>query len=178
MAFQLRIATAEDVPAIRMLIKASVRKLQVEYSPAEREAAIATVFTVDSRLISDGTYFVAHTEDGRLAGCGGWSKRKTLYGGDHQMETVEPELLDAASDAAKIRAIFIHPEFSRRGLGTKILQASEDAARLAGFTRFEMGSTLTGVALYRLRDYRVVARFEVPVGSDQKIDVVRMIKEA
>jgi len=177
MPFALRIATLEDVATIRELIATSVRELQVEYSPEEREAAIATVFTVDSRLIADGTYFIALAEDGRLAGCGGWSKRKTLYGGDHQVETIEPKLLDPATDAAKIRAIFVRPDFARQGLGSLILRTSEEAAQRAGFTRFEMGSTLTGVALYTLKGYREVSRIEVPVGCGRKIGVVRMVKD-
>jgi GNAT superfamily N-acetyltransferase len=178
MGFQFRVATVADVPAIRELISASVRELQVEYTPEEREAALATVFTVDSRLIADGTYFVALAPDGRLAGCGGWGKRKTLYGGDHQVETIEPELLDPAVDAAKIRAIFVRPGFARQGLGGAILALSEDAAKQAGFARFEMGSTLAGVALYRLKGYREVQRIRVPVGGGHTIGVVRMVKDA
>jgi GNAT superfamily N-acetyltransferase len=140
------------------------------------EAALATVFTVDSQLVADGTYFVALTEGGELAGCGGWSKRKTLYGGDHQVEKVAPELLDPAVDAAKIRAIFVHPDFARRGLGSLILQSAEMAAREAGFKRFEMGSTLTGLALYSAKGYREVERIRVPVGSGEEIEVVRMVR--
>ena len=177
MAFQFKVATAQDIPDIRELISASVRELQVEYSPTQREAALATVFTVDSRLIADGTYFLAYAEDGRLAGCGGWSRRKTLYGGDQQVETIEPELLDPATDAAKIRAIFVHPDFARQGLGSLILQTSEDAACAEGFTRFEMGSTLTGVTLYSLNGYREMVRIKVPVSGAETIDVVRMVKE-
>ena len=178
MAFHFRVATTEDIPAIRELIAASVRELQLEYSPTQREAALATIFTVDSRLIADGTYFVASAEDGRLAGCGGWSKRKTLYGGDHQVEAIEPELLDSAVDAAKIRAIFVHPNFARQGLGSLILRMSEEAAYNAGFQRFEMGSTLTGVVLYKLKGYREVARIDVPVRDGETIRVVRMVKDA
>lgn len=178
MAFQFKVATTQDIPAIRELIAASVRELQVEYSPTEREAALATVFTVDSRLIADGTYFIAYADDGRLAGCGGWSRRKTLYGGDHQVETIEPELLDPATDAAKIRAIFIHPDFARQGLGSLILRMSEEVAQTEGFMRFEMGSTLTGVALYSLKGYRETARIVVPVSGGETIDVVRMVKQA
>jgi GNAT superfamily N-acetyltransferase len=174
----MRVATVEDIPSIQELISASVRELQLEYSPAEREAALATVFTVDSRLIADGTYFIAYAEDGRLAGCGGWSRRKTLYGGDHQVETIQPELLDPATDAAKIRAIFVHPDFARQGLGSLILRTSEEAAESAGFRRFEMGSTLTGVALYRLKGYRETTRIEVPVSAGETIGVVRMVKDA
>jgi len=178
-SFRLRVATNEDVGAIRELIGASVRGLQAEdYSPAQREGALATVFTVDSRLIADGTYFVAMDDDGRLAGCGGWSYRKTLYGGDHQVEKIAPERLDPAVDAAKVRAIFVHPDFARMGVGSLILKAAEDAALAAGFRRFEMGSTLTGVALYTLKGYREMGRFNVPVGGGETIAVVRMMKES
>jgi GNAT superfamily N-acetyltransferase len=138
---------------------------------------LATVFSVDSRLIADGTYFIAYAEDGRLAGCGGWSKRKTLYGGDRQVETIEPELLDPATDAAKIRAIFVHPDFARQGLGSLILRMSEEAANAAGFQRFEMGSTLTGVTLYKLKGYREIARIHVPVSAGETIEVARMVKD-
>jgi GNAT superfamily N-acetyltransferase len=177
--FQLRVATANDVAAIRTLIAASVRVLQAaDYSDKQREGALATVFTVDSQLIADGTYFVAIGEEGKLAGCGGWSFRKTLYGGDHQVEKIAPERLDATVDAAKIRAIFVHPDFARMGVGSLILGAAEEAAVAQGFKRFEMGSTLTGVALYTLRGYLEVERREVPVGGGETIEVVRMVKEA
>jgi GNAT superfamily N-acetyltransferase len=179
MNFRVRTATNEDVAEIRKLIDASVRKLQAgDYSAAQIDASLKTVFTTDSQLIADGTYFVALAEDGELAGCGGWSKRKTLYGGDHQMEKIEPELLDPAVDAAKVRAIFVHPKFARMGLGSLILHAAEDAALAAGFTRFEMGSTLTGVALYSLKGYREADRVKVPVGDGEEIEVVRMVKQA
>ncbi|QNI38496.1 GNAT family N-acetyltransferase [Edaphobacter sp. 4G125] len=177
-SFSLRIATAEDVASIRELIDASVRGLQAgDYSPAQIDASLRTVFTLDSQLIKDGTYLVAFSENGEMAGCGGWSKRKTLYGGDHQVERIESELLDPAVDAAKVRAIFIHPRFARMGLGSKILAAAEEAARQAGFHRFEMGSTLTGVALYTLKGYREVDRVVVPVGTNESIEVVRMVKD-
>jgi GNAT superfamily N-acetyltransferase len=176
--FCLRVATREDVPGIRGLIDASVRGLQAgDYSAAQIEGALATVFTVDSQLIADGTYFVAFAEDGDLAGCGGWSFRKTLYGGDHQIEKIAPERLDPAVDAAKVRAIFVHPRFARMGLGSLILAAAEDAAVKQGFTRLEMGSTLTGVTLYTLKGYREVSRVSVPVGGGEGIEVVRMVKE-
>jgi GNAT superfamily N-acetyltransferase len=176
--FSLRVATAGDVSSIGELIGASVRGLQApDYSTAQREGALATVFTVDSRLIEDGTYFVATAEDGRLAGCGGWSFRKTLYGGDHQVEEIAPGRLDPEVDAAKIRAIFVHPDFARMGLGSLILKTAEDAAAAAGFRRFEMGSTLTGVALYTLKGYRDVRRITVPVADGETIDVVWMVKE-
>jgi GNAT superfamily N-acetyltransferase len=177
--FRLRVATIEDIAEIRGLIDASVRGLQVrDYSAAQIEGALATVFTVDSQLIADGTYFVALAENGDLAGCGGWSFRKTLYGGDHQIEKIAAERLDPTVDAAKVRAIFVHPKFARMGLGSLILAAAEDAAAEQGFRRFEMGSTLTGVALYTLNGYREVSRVLVPVGDGEEIEVVRMVKEA
>lgn len=167
-----------DIAAISELIEASVRGLQEgDYSPAEIDASLKTVFTIDSQLIADGTYFLALSEAGELAGCGGWSKRKTLYGGDSQMEKIEPELLDPSHDAAKVRAIFVHPGFARMGLGSLILKAAEDAAVRAGFRSFEMGSTLTGVALYTLKGYREVERVKVPVGDGEEIEVVRMVKQ-
>lgn len=175
--FDLRVATSEDVTGIRELIGASVRGLQArDYSAAQIDGALATVFTVDSQLIADGTYFLAFAEDGELAGCGGWSFRKTLYGGDHQVETIEPEKLDPDVDAAKIRAIYVHPKFARQGLGSLILEAAESAAVEQGFSQFEMGSTLTGVTLYTLKGYREMSRIMVPVGDGEEIEVVRMVK--
>lgn len=175
--FRLRVATTEDVPGIRELIDASVRGLQAgDYSAAQIDGALTTVFTVDSRLITDETYFVAFAESGDLAGCGGWSFRKTLYGGDHQIEAIVPERLDPAVDAAKVRAIFVHPKFARMGLGSLLLQAAESAAAAEGFKRFEMGSTLTGVSLYTLKGYREVSRVMAPVDGGESIEVVRMVK--
>jgi GNAT superfamily N-acetyltransferase len=178
MRFELRMAEPKDIDEIRGLIASSVRGLQVgDYSVAQIEWALRTVFTVDSQLITDGTYFVATAEGGELAGCGGWSYRKMLYGGDHQVEKAVSEMLNPAVDAAKIRAIFVHPDFSRQGLGSLILETAENAAMAKGFTRFEMGSTLTGVALYRLKGYVEMERFNVPVGGGETIGVVRMVKE-
>jgi GNAT superfamily N-acetyltransferase len=175
MDFKITIATPADRDAITTLIQASVRGLQDQYSPAQREAALRTVFTVDSHLLADGTYFLA-TCDGVLAGCGGWSYRRTLYGGDHQVGQIQQQRLDPATDAARIRAIFVHPTFARRGLGSLILSTAEDAARAAGFHRFEMGSTLAGVPLYLLKGYVKSSEVQVPVGDGYEIEIVRMIK--
>ncbi len=113
----------------------------------------------------------------RLAGCGGWSKRRTLFGADGGPAR-EPELLDPATDAAGVRAIFVHPAFARRGLGTLILAHVETEARAAGFKRFEMGSTLTGVPLYQLKGYAEVERIAVPLGNGEALPVVRMVKDS
>lgn len=182
-AFQLRLATPNDIPALHVLIEASVRGLQSDdYTPAQIEGALGTVLGVDTQLITDHTYFVAEcaapdATKPRMAGCGGWSMRKTLFGADRGPGRV-PELLDPAVDAAKIRAIFVHPQWARRGLGSLILAAVEDAARAAGFSRFEMGSTLTGVPLYRLKGYIELERLEVPLANGEALPVVRMVKGA
>ena len=181
--FVLRVATAADIPEIKKTIADSVRELQApDYTARQREGALATVFTLDSQLIADGTYFIAlhriGNDTGEMAGCGGWSYRKTLYGGDAQVERAEPELLNPAVDAAKVRAIFVSPKFARQGLGTLLLEAAENAAMAAGFQRFEMGSTLTGVALYSLKGYRETGRILVPVSDGEAIEVVRMEKYA
>jgi GNAT superfamily N-acetyltransferase len=134
-------------------------------------------------LIADQTYFVAEALGGvsnepgsPIAGCGGWSKRKTLFGAD-RLPGRQPELLDPAIDAAKVRAIFVHPDFARRGLGSLILAHVEAAARAAGFKRYEMGSTLTGVGLYRLKGYREVERIVVPLRNGEALPVVKMVKD-
>ncbi|MDR3741897.1 MAG: GNAT family N-acetyltransferase [Terracidiphilus sp.] len=173
--FLLRLATEEDMPALHGLIEASVRGLQAgDYTQAQMDGALGTVLGLDTQLIRDRTYFVAEA-DGKLAGCGGWSKRKTLFGADHGPGR-EPELLDPATDAAKVRAIFVHPEFARLGLGSLILERVEDEAAAAGFTRYEMGSTLTGVPLYRLKGYVEVERIAVPLGNGEALPVVKMTK--
>jgi len=182
MNVRVRKAVAEDVPRLREVIEASVRGLQaVDYSPAQIEGALKTVYGVDSQLIADGTYFVAEVEEsgsGRIVivGCGGWSKRKTLYGGDQYLGR-EDSLLDPARDAAKIRAFFVHPAWARGGIGGMILEACEDAAVASGFTRLEMGATLSGVAFYRAKGYVAVENRAVPLGNGESLAIVRMAKE-
>jgi GNAT superfamily N-acetyltransferase len=182
-AFSLRPATDDDIPALHELIEASVRGLQTsDYTPAQIEGALGTVLGLDTLLVRDRTYFIAESVAGaktipRLAGCGGWSKRKTLFGADGGPAR-EPELLDPATDAAKVRAIFVHPDFARQGLGSLILARVEAEARAAGFGRFEMGSTLTGVPLYRLRGYIEIERIAVPLHNGEALPVIRMAKSA
>ena len=180
MNFCIRKALAADVPRLREVIEASVRGLQAkDYSPAQIEGALKSVYGVDSQLISDGTYFVVEdmtTGTPVIVGCGGWSKRKTLYGGD-QFAGREDSLLDPARDAAKIRAFFVHPEWARRGIGSLILEASENAAVAAGFKRLEMGATLAGVAFYRAKGYVEVRNERAPLGGGASLPIVRMAKE-
>jgi GNAT superfamily N-acetyltransferase len=187
---QLRLAIPEDVPVLRDLIEASVRGLQTEdYTPAQIDGALKTVFGVDTQLIADGTYVVAETtsaskssqgtkagvEQRTIVGCGGWSKRKTLYGSDHWTGR-EDALLDPQQDAAKIRAFFIHPAWARRGVGTMILEACENAARAAGFTRYEMGATLTGAKLFGAKAYVAVKPISIPLVNGETLPVIHMEK--
>jgi len=175
MNLTLRQAVSADVPALRILIDASVRGLQAtDYTPAQIEGALETVYGVDSQLIADGTYFVVEASN-VIVGCGGWSKRKTLFGGD-RWTAREDSLLDPRLDAAKIRAFFVHPEWVRRGIGSMILEACEKAATAAGFTRLEMGATLTGVPLYRARGYTALETLDAPLQNGESIKVVRMEK--
>jgi N-acetylglutamate synthase-like GNAT family acetyltransferase len=194
---RIRKAVASDVPVLQRLIEASVRELQAEdYTTAQMEGALESVFGVDSQLIADGTYLVAvarimdavlkaqHTEERRnpgsewvIAGCGGWSKRKTLYGSDHWTGR-EDTLLDPKRDAAKIRAFFIHPAWARRGVGSKILEACETAAREAGFTGYEMGATLTGAKLFGAKGYVAVEKIDVPLKNGLTLPVIHMAKRA
>jgi len=145
------------------------------YTPEQIESAIRYVFGVDTQLIADGTYFVAEVE-GVLAGCGGWSKRKTLYGGDKVKETEDP-LLDPAHEPARIRAFFVDPAFARRGVGRHIIAACEEAAQAAGFTRLELAATLPGVPLYAAVGYQAIERLEVPMPDGVLVPIVRMGKQ-
>src|ERR1700744_3853741 len=176
--WHVRLARDEDVAALHALIEASVRGLQAgDYTPAQIEGALGTVLGLDTQLIRDETYFVVETtpaqgsKERELAGCGGWSKRRTLFGADKGPGR-EPELLDPAVDAAKVRAIFVHPDFARRGLGSTILERVEAEAVAAGFRRFEMGSTLTGVPLYTLKGYVAIERVAVPLQNGEALPIV------
>ena len=172
----LRLAVASDVDALRELITASVNGLQTgDYNASQRAGALGSVFGVDTRLIADGTYFVIETGEGRLAACGGWSRFKTLFGAD-AMQGREDSHLDPATDAARIRAFFVHPEFARQGLGSLILKACEEAAGQAGFRKFELGATLTGVPLYQRHGYRELERIAVPLANGESLPITRMGK--
>lgn len=174
--FHVRVATPADVPVLRELIAASVRGLQTrDYSGDQLEAALETVYGVDSQLIADGTYFAVEAANALIVGCGGWSRRKTLFGGD-VWSGREDTLLDPHTEPAKIRAFFVHPEWARRGLGTIILDACESAARVAGFTRLEMGATLTGVPFYRARGYKELESIQVPLKDGLSLPIIRMAK--
>lgn len=176
MSWTPRLARTQDIPELEALIPLSVRVLQAPYySLAQMAAAIGPVFVVDGQLISDGTYFIV--EDGsRIAGCGGWSKRKKVFGSS-QERPGDDELLDPQKDAARIRAFFVHPDWARRGIGASILKASEAAAIHAGFGKGELVATLAGEPLYASFGYIVVERYESPMAGGLNLPVVRMAKD-
>ena len=171
----LRLANNDDIPALEQLIPLSVRSLQAaHYSSAQMDAAIGTVFAVDRQLIADKTYFVA-AEENRIVGCGGWSRRKAMFGGDRH-HTGQNTLLDLAHDPARIRAFFVHPSWARRGIGRAILEKCEAAILAAGFHTAELVATLTGEPLYASFNYTVVERYDVPMSNGLSLQVVRMNK--
>ncbi len=184
--FNIRKATLEDVPEILQLVEASVRGLHVnDYSPTQIDASIGSAFGVDRQLILDETYFIATPAEDHamLVACGGWSFRKTLCGSDNLgvgcgAGARDAGTLDPADPMAyaKIRAIFVHPAWARKGLGSLILAHCETAAQAAGFRRFEMGSTLTGVPLYRLRGYSELSRATIPLPNGEDLEIVTMNK--
>lgn len=167
-----------DIPRLREVIDASVRGLQAgDYTPTQIEGALKSVYGVDTQLVADGTYFtVENDENGKIIACGGWSQRKTLFGGD-QFTGREDSLLDPLRDAAKIRAFFVHPDWARKGIGSLILDACERAARAAGFTRLEMGATLSGVPFYRAKGYIELDSQNVALGNGEVLPIVRMSKQ-
>lgn len=176
MIVQIRHAQMEDVPAIADLIRDSVSVLSLPYYTAKQiESALAHVFGPDTQLILDGTYFIAEA-DNQIAGSGGWSKRKTLFGGDQAKSVADP-LLDPAKDPARIRAFYVHPSWSRKGVATKILTACEDAARSAGFRRIELAATLPGEPLYLARGYRKCEPISIETPDGESLPAFRMEKE-
>jgi GNAT superfamily N-acetyltransferase len=171
----LRLARETDVGALEALIPMSVRALQAGYYSSEQmEAALESVFGVDRQLIRDATYFVAE-HDGRIVGCGGWSRRRSLYGGDHGRQT-EDGPLDPTKDAARIRAFFVHPSWVRRGIGRSIMVACEQAIAAAGFRAADIVATLAGEPLYASFGYAAISRYEIAIAGDLSLPVVRMTR--
>jgi GNAT superfamily N-acetyltransferase len=175
MDWALRLASADDIPQLETLIEHSVRELQAPYySIAQMDGALGTVFGVDRQLIRDETYFVVEKE-GAILAAGGWSKRESLFGSD-AARAKEDALLDPSRHPARVRAFFVQPEFARRGLARAILAACEEAIRVAGFRRIELGATLPGVPFYRAFDYQESARLEIPLANGLSLPIVRMTK--
>jgi GNAT superfamily N-acetyltransferase len=176
MNYILRKAALDDRPAISQLIESSARGLcRQDYSDQQIEEAINTILGVDSEMIKDGTYFVAEAE-GVMVGCGGWSRRRTLFGGDKYAKRESAEL-DPAREAARIRAFFVHPEYARMGIGRAILERCEQEARDEGFRSLELMATLPGLKFYRSLGYMGSERVTYELGGGTPIDFVPMRKE-
>jgi GNAT superfamily N-acetyltransferase len=168
-----RLATRDDLDALRALMDAAIAELQKPFLDANQIESSRAIMGLDTRLIDDGTYFVVFV-NGVLAGCGGWSRRATLYGGD-QSTGRSDALLDPAKDAARLRAMYTHPRFTRRGVGRMILALCEQAARSEGFSRIELMSTLAGEPLYRACGYAERERLTDARGG-AAVPLVRMEK--
>ncbi len=161
--FTHRIATEDDIPALRTVMARAIAHLQSEFLTPEQVAVSSRTMGLDTQLVKDGTYFIVE-QGGRIAGCGGWSYRGTLFGGDKSLVERDPAPVDPAKDAAKIRAMYTDPDFVRRGVGSLILSLGEAAARAAGFKRIELMGTAAGVPLYEQRGYKPSAEVEwIPV---------------
>jgi len=170
-----RFATDQDVSALEVLIPQSVRRLQAaHYSTAQMEAALGPVFGVDRQLIADGTYFVVEHEE-QIVGCGGWSRRRSLFGSDTVRARQDAEL-DPEQDSARVRAFFVHPDWPRRGIGRSILAACEQAIREARFRSIELVATLAGEPLYAAFGYAAIERYEIPLANGLGLPAVRMAK--
>ena len=173
---QLRNATPADIPRLRDLIEQSVRALSVGYYTGPQiESALRHVFGPDTQLIADRTYYVIESEAGELVAAGGWSRRRTLYGGD-QMKGVEDPLLDPATEAARIRAFFVHPARARCGLGRQLFERCAAGAARAGFRTMELMATLPGEPLYRALGFAEIERSSAPLPDGEVLPVVRMAR--
>ena len=175
MNWPLRLARDEDAPALERLIEHVTRtSLARCYSEAQLAVALGPVFGLDRQLIRDGTYFVIENAN-EIVACGGWSKRLAVYGGDRERSGADAEL-NPQTDAARVRAFFVHPSWERRGIGRALLEASEAAIRAAGFKHVELAATLAGESLYVRHGYAVAERYDAPMPGGLTIGVVRMTK--
>lgn len=175
MSFTVRTATADDIPAIAALMDRAIAELQCPYLSEAEIASSRLSMGLDTQLIADGTYVVVEHE-GHIVGCGGWSWRATLYGGDHNPALRDAAPLNPARDAARIRAMYTDPDFVRRGIGRKVLAANEAAARAAGFKRAELMATLAGEPLYVACGYRQIERVAKMSEGGVPVPGVRMGK--
>ncbi|MBV9046191.1 MAG: GNAT family N-acetyltransferase [Alphaproteobacteria bacterium] len=169
-----RLARLDDVPALKPLMDSAIGELLKPFLSPAQVAASFSVMGLDTQLIADGTYFVIES-DGRVAGCGGWSRRATLFGGDHSAGR-DAALLDPTKDAARVRAMYTHPDFARHGIGRLVLELCEAAAAREGFQRVELAATMAGVPLYRACGYTDIEAFESATPSGVKVPLIRMGK--
>lgn len=174
-AFSHRIAVPADIPALHVVMNRAIEQLQAGFLNPAQVAASHKVMGLDSQLVADGTYFVVE-EGSRIAGCGGWSFRATLFGGDESVITREPARLDPARDAAKVRAMYTDPDFARRGVGSLVLELCETAARAAGFRRVELMGTAAGVPLYESCGYRAAEALQHYQVDGVEVPLLRMEK--
>lgn len=175
MNFTLEKARSEHIDYLNTMIPRSVRALSAGfYTPAQIDGGITEIFGVDTQLVADGTYYVAEGEEGIL-GCGGWSRRRTLYGGDQLKDDADP-LLDPTREAARIRAFFVDPAYARQGIGTGLMNHCEAAARQAGFSAMELVATLPGEQLYQHFGYNVLKRYDHVLSNGLPFPVVLMRK--
>ncbi|WP_332819012.1 GNAT family N-acetyltransferase [Sphingopyxis sp.] len=173
--FTHRLAQPSDLAALREVMALAIAELQKGFLDNAQIAASHMVMGLDTQLIADGTYFIVES-DGGIAGCGGWSRRATLYGGDHSKDLRDPALLDPATDAARIRAMYTHPAHARKGVGRMVMALCEAAARDAGFARAELMATLSGEPLYRACGYAPIERIEALGPNEVIVPLIRMGK--
>jgi GNAT superfamily N-acetyltransferase len=169
-----RLAIESDMPALDALMRLAIDHLLIPFLAPAQIAASRAVMGLDTQLVADRTYFIVE-DDGALAGCGGWSRRATLYGGDHSQGLRDDALLDPAVDPARTRAMYTHPDFTRRGVGRLILSRCEAAALAEGFSRMELMATLAGAPLYRAAGYVEIETVQKAVG-DVFVPLIRMGK--
>lgn len=168
-----RLARRDDLPELRALVTAAIGQLQRPFLRPEQISASHAIMGIDTQLIDDGTYFVVECH-GVIAGCGGWSRRATLVGGDHS-EGRDDRLLDPGTEAARVRAIYTHPHFTRRGIGRLVLERCEAGAAAAGFARLELVATLAGQPLFRSFGFEATEEF-THTTTGTAIPLVRMTK--
>ncbi|KAH8774299.1 acyl-CoA N-acyltransferase [Hyaloscypha sp. PMI_1271] len=185
-SFHIRKAALEDIPIVQALINLSVRTLHPPfYNPTVIKLALEQVTAIDSNHVNDGNYFIVEIEpphassassiSSLIVGCGGWSHRTTLYGSDIHTSS-DPALLDPSTDAAKVRAMFVHPNWARKGIATMLLKACEDAAREAGFKKVELRASLQAVVFYENQGYEKVEKIDRELGGGEILELVIMKK--
>lgn len=174
-AFSHRLATMADLTELRALMTMAIHRLLGAYLDAAHVEASFDVMGVDTQLIEDGTYF-AVVEKGRIVGCGGWSRRATMFGGDHS-QTRDARLLDPAAEPARVRAMYTHPDFARRGIGRFVLSLCEAAAAREGFRSLELVATVAGEPLYAVCGFSLIERFEVTTSKGIAVPCARMSKQ-
>ena len=174
--FSVRRATADDLDGLHQVMELSMAQLLDPFLTPQQVAASSEIMGLDSRLVEDGTYFVILSGN-EIVGCGGWSRRETLFGGNHTAGRSD-RLLDPASEPARVRAMYTHPEFTRRGIGRKILELCEGDAAREGFSTFQLMATLPGEPLYRACGYKVIENCEAATSDGTRVPLVRMEKVA